>query len=356
MKALGLVEHVKGIAHWSEGFPQRDAAGQDVPNSVKPIVLKQWASRFRATQKLVGLCRKHGVHVPHVRGHFDFDHSLPAKPILLRDGGGKSMQYTRTPLTDQLQSEVHELNEFLDGKVDGGAYRGYIRIFNKGDDPDFEWRSGGRLYSQPAEDNYQQMSEAERLALKLDGEDVIEIDISACNLTIFHAWHGVQLDATRAYELADIGVESRELVKSWIVATFGKAALPKKWPTRLLAEYRQTAGNEEQERPSAAKLNALILTKHPLLKEWGKPFEGRARTWADLMYEESAVVMATMLELKRKHGVPSLAMHDAIIVPKSQAELAAETLKHQFQLVTGVVPTLKTSAAPRLSGPLVSDR
>ena len=59
-----------------------------------------------------------------------------------------------------------------------------------------------------------------------------------------------------------------------------------------------------------------------------------------LMYRESEVVVSTMLELKRKHGVPSLAVHDSIIVPQSKADRAAEVLTEQFQKVAGTTPQL----------------
>jgi len=61
------------------------------------------------------------------------------------------------------------------------------------------------------------------------------------------------------------------------------------------------------------------------------------------MFAESEAIIRTMLTLKREHGIPSLPVHDAIIVPMSKQELAQEVLVEQFRKETGVVPRLDVS-------------
>jgi hypothetical protein len=51
-------------------------------------------------------------------------------------------------------------------------------------------------------------------------------------------------------------------------------------------------------------------------------------------------VLGTMLILMRSHGVPSLSMHDGIIVPRSKAELAKRVLSEQYRHFVGVTPML----------------
>jgi hypothetical protein len=46
-------------------------------------------------------------------------------------------------------------------------------------------------------------------------------------------------------------------------------------------------------------------------------------------------MIGAMLDLKRDHDVPSLAVHDSLIVPASKAELAIQALKSRFKAVTG---------------------
>ena len=47
-----------------------------------------------------------------------------------------------------------------------------------------------------------------------------------------------------------------------------------------------------------------------------------------------------MLILMRAHGVPSLSMHDGIIIPRSKAHLAKSILAEQYRRVAGVEPML----------------
>ena len=78
------------------------------------------------------------------------------------------------------------------------------------------------------------------------------------------------------------------------------------------------------------------MEKFPLLARWGDLQE----TWADLMWLESEAVIATMLELM-ENAVPSLPMHDSLLVPSSEAEMAREVLSGHYREICGVSPVLK---------------
>jgi hypothetical protein len=58
------------------------------------------------------------------------------------------MRYEHTQATRNTERRLKELNAFLDTcDLRHGVHRGYIRVFNNGDDPAFNWNMGGRLYS-----------------------------------------------------------------------------------------------------------------------------------------------------------------------------------------------------------------
>src|SRR6202011_2839102 len=93
-----------------------------------------------------------------------YQHPLQKRKASKRDAYGKKvhgalMKFTHTVASSRLEEDVRELNAFLDDQdIHGGIHRGYVRIFNNGDDPNFEWNLGGRLYSQPSgTKNYQQL-------------------------------------------------------------------------------------------------------------------------------------------------------------------------------------------------------
>ena len=52
------------------------------------------------------------------------------------------------------------------------------------------------------------------------------------------------------------------------------------------------------------------------------------------MYWESVVMVSTMVDLMRDHGIPSLAVHDSLIVPRSAINIAATALRASFRSVT----------------------
>jgi len=62
--------------------------------------------------------------------------------------------------------------------------------------------------------------------------------------------------------------------------------------------------------------------------------------WADLMFRESEVIIQTMLALVAA-GVPSLPVHDSIIVPASACTLASELLTTSFKEMTGLKPGIE---------------
>jgi hypothetical protein len=83
------------------------------------------------------------------------------------------------------------------------------------------------------------------------------------------------------------------------------------------------------------------LAKYPTLSAWGQPLKGRVHCWADLMWLESEVMVSTMLDLKRENAVPSLSVHDSLIVPASKADMASQRLARMFLGMTLVEPLLK---------------
>jgi hypothetical protein len=335
LKGLVLVEHADGVAKFTD-------FGTGL------IAVRRWAARFRATASLLELTARHRVPLQSVDKHFAFQYELPKWPLQKRKAKttnvhtrkqvrGSAMQFVHTKASRKLEADVRELNEFLSRQqIEGGMHQGYIRIFHNGDEAGFNWNYGGRLYSQPPATNYQQMSKKARLKMTINGEAVAEIDIRASYLTLFYGWFGAQLDPNSdPYRLPGFGLAGRDAAKLWMVATFGSAKPISKWPSALLKEYEEDHHKKLDRKRYPVKLvreKALLL--HPLIARWGEPRKGRVRTWADLMYWESAVMVATMLDLMREHGIPSLAVHDSLIVSQSAINVAATALRARFQTVT----------------------
>jgi hypothetical protein len=324
LKALGLVEHRKGRTRSRDtGFGFR-------------VTVPGRASRFWATPKLVKFAKEHGIHSGNVGDHFFPE--PPTNPLVLRDYAsgrgqnkerGRIIKYQRTPETDKLERDIKELNDFLARfKITGGKHEGYHRTFNNA-----SWDKGGRLHS-VGEGNYQQLSEHKRLEMTINDEPVAEIDIKASHLTIYHAMVGEPLGG-REDPYARAGTD-RDVAKLWCTASFGNSAPKRKWSAEMVKAYQKKTGQDLRKVAKASEVAKAMLSAFPALQK----LKEHPHIWADLQFKEAETVIRTMLILKRRHGVPSLSMHDGLIVPRFKADLAKNILASEYCRTVGVEPML----------------
>ena len=307
------------------------------------------ATRFRPTAKLFTLAAEHGVTPENIDEHFERQlPTLPAKPLELRGSStrirqvkfkGRSLPFERTARTDRMETDVRELNHFLAGRsIDGGIHRGYKRIFNEGDRQPYRWNKGGRLYS-IGEDSYPTLKKGQRLGMMLDGEPVAEIDIRASFLTLLHGLKGVPFDACARDPYQIMSAIPREVVKAWVTMTLGHTKFHRRWPTAVAKELVE-AGIDLWKAP-IKELAPVVLHFLPVLKDWPT----QKITCFDLMYLESEAVIGTMLELMRDHDIPSLSVHDSLIVPIGRIDQAGSILGRRYTEMSGISPYLRINKA-----------
>jgi hypothetical protein len=338
----GLIEH-------KPGYPGMLALGNPGPTSGK-------LTRYRATPRLLEIAAGHGITPANLLEHFRFEFEMPSELVQLTS---PSQATPDTPRTEKLRSEVAELNNFFAVHTltpPTIKHLGWVRKFHLAHHPDFRWNKGGRLYSYPQgkDTNYQNVDEATRLEMAIDGEPVVEIDIGSSYLTIFYAWNDQQLDPEQDAYQGVLGPTSldRLVAKFWINASFGNSALLSKWTKGLkddlqdkLAKKALASSAFDAKRYPMKAIKEKVLQRHPLLERWGRKIRGRVRDYGDLMFTESEVIVGTMLTLKREHGVPSMPVHDSLIVPHTQQKLAEQILRDRFRRETGFVPRLDINSA-----------
>jgi hypothetical protein len=333
-----------GLVEFKKGYPGQFAFGNPGPTRGR-------LTRFKATPKLLQLCAEHGITPDNVLEHFQFEYEMPRELVQL------TSPFRLTPntkRTETLRSEVAELNEFLAKHTITHPtikHIGWVRKFHLAHHPDLKWNKGGRLYSQPPakNSNYQNVGEGTRLDMKIDGESVAEIDIGSSYLSIFYAWNDLQLDTDKDAYRGILGPSEvdRQVAKFWINASFGNSRLISKW-TKDLKDDLQDRLVKKNLTPSAFDPKAYpikfvqekVLQRHPLLHCWGGKIRGRVRDYGDLMFTESEVIVGSMLILMREHGVPSMPVHDSLIVPRSRRKLAEDVLRDRFRMETGRLPRL----------------
>jgi hypothetical protein len=299
------------------------------------------STRIRATPTYFEIALEFGLTPKNVLTHFQRE--LPRHPLVLkaiskstgygRKIHGQKIRFNHTTQTGDLEDDIRELNLYLDTfELAGGIHRGYRRIFNNGDCEGFDWNKGGRLYSQ-GEGSYQRLKEKERVAMTINGEPVVEIDIRASYLTILYALNNKLLSVdSDPYEIDGF---PRAIIKAWITMTLGFDKFHVRWPTVLKTKLEEK-GFVLKKEFSVRNVQGAVLAKHPILINWPET----KTTWADLMFLESEAVMNTSLRLMHQQDVPCFSVHDSIIVPKSKQVIAQRVLQEEYAKVSSVYPVL----------------
>jgi hypothetical protein len=318
-KAAGLIaEHA--------GYPGKLGFGNP-----GPVVGSM--TRFRATPKLLKISEEHGVVIQELQDHFFIEFEMPSELVQLTSPSGLTRN---TAQAKSLRNEVAELNaHFAAHKLEGARHIGWVRKFHGASSDQYMLNRGGRLYSQPPmpATNYQSMPQEQRLKLRMDGEPVSEIDISASYLTIFYAAHDTRIKMDDACSNI-IGPDAldRAIVKFWVNASFGNPSLITKWSPNLKKAFaKRNRGNGwtiDSKKNPVRVVREKTLACHPLLAQWGTRSDPNMPwSWGHLMFRESRVIISTMLRLARAHDIPALPVHDSLIVPRSKEVIAYRVLR-----------------------------
>jgi hypothetical protein len=342
-----------GLIEQKLGYPRMLALGNPGPTSGK-------LTRYRATPRLLEIAAEHGITPANVLEHFRVEFEMPSELIRLTK---PSKSTPNTPKVARLRSDLAELNAFFAKQTLTPStikHLGWIRMFH-GYAEGYRWDNGGRLYSQPQGPAcYQNLPERSkdagqltRAKMRINGESVVEIDISSSYLTIFYALCDQQLDTAQDAYADILGPTAldREVAKFWINASFGNSRPLSRWSSGLVEEIearldkKELSGFDPKHYPMKT-IKEKVLERHPLLVRWGGEIRGRVRDYGDLMYLESEAIIGAMLTLVRDHQVPSLPVHDSLIVPASKFNVAKGILIRHFLKQTGVVPKLDPEDDP----------
>jgi hypothetical protein len=342
-----------GLIEYKPGYPGALAFGNPGPTSGK-------LTRYRATPRLLEIAAGHGITPANVHAHFRLEFVMPSELIRLTK---PSVRTPNTPKVAKLRSDVAELNTFFAKHTltpPTIQHLGWVRMFH-GYTEGFRWNKGGRLYSQPQgpacyqnlPENVPDARKITRSQMRINGEEVVEIDLSSSFLTIFYALCDKQLDRNQDAYAGILGSTAldRQVAKFWVNASFGNSRLLTKWTKGLVDDLQEQLSKKglsgfDKELFPMRKIREKVLERHPLLARWGGVIKGRVRDYGDLMYTESEAIIGAMLTLMRDHQVPSLPVHDSLIVPASKFNVAKGALVHHFRLETKVAPRLDPEEDP----------
>lgn len=356
----GFIEVITGYIEVITGYKECAAS----------VFSKGVATRFRAMPKLIDLAKAHNIFPELWSFHFG---AAPrpirvADPILLKTGSTKTWKPGRNgekgkqdkqkgimlpvdyslPHVAAYAEEVNDLTAYF-AKQDiqpAHLHHRFVRVFGEGDKDGADFSKGGRLYSHGIGKGYQNVKKHIRRAMTISGEAIAEVDLRASYLTILHQRMGVPLPATDPY---DMPVVPRSIVKMWVSITLGNSGFHTRWPPESKKRYsedEETKGRDLQADYPFGKTQRRILDHLPLLEEWAKNPIG----WGDLQFIESTAVIDAVKTLAFVHDIPALPLHDALMVPESKAEIAAQCLFESFYKHVGIAPHITISSHRKVAG------
>lgn len=316
---MGLLEVTKGFQTWD------DFDGKRIRGHGK-------AQRLRATPALLGIAAQHGITADNASEHFSVAHdsSLPVE-VRGRKQSGRQPQTGQvsvaSPKSVKLQVNlelVRDLNRFLEEHVFSlPEVPRFKRTFNNGHLSNFDYDQGGRLYC-TSKPNYQNLHRDERAKTLIDGKSVSEIDVSSSQLSIFYWLQGKTFQPEQdQYDLP--GIE-RDVAKRVLVSAFGAGKMPTRWPKGYKAEYESQTGRSLIKTYKLKNVVAALEEKHPILRR----LDPDRPEWPRLQFHESEAVIGSVMELKDKHGILALPIHDSLIVKRFDREIAGRVLARQY--------------------------
>lgn len=203
------------------------------------------------------------------------------------------------------------------------------RIFNK--------EGMGRLHQVNAGSfHFQALSKEQRGDLLLNGQPTVELDFSGCHLSLVLAEKGIQPpeDPYMPIVVSMIGREDRELRKAVKIGVM--LALNTSCVAGKKGSYKQAWNMQFEE---LAILNRFDLDKMDVLEHMKRVYDidlcqGRAN---ELMLKESNVMVRILRRLALE-GIPSLPVHDSLIVQKEHEGTVKEVMETEWTLAIGFKP------------------
>ncbi len=321
------------LLHWTPGVwlgTQRQGEGD--------------TARYRAKSGFLELVFRFGITPGNWQTHFRVAprSSTVAHPVIVRakrqfwdkEEKGRKLPVDKTsPAYRAAAEQVNRINTYMaPQRITGCNHDGFVRIYNHGDQRGFDYNMGGRLYSRASGVSYQNMEKKYRHNMRLNGEPVVELDLSASFLTIFYALMGQDI-GTEPYIIDRL---PRDVSKAWINTTLGYDRFHSRWPTETAQKLLDKKGIDLLADYDIGAVRAAVLEAHPILKNWlDSPYR-----WQDFQYLESSAIIDAVEILGKDYDIPALALHDALLIPASQVGMSRTVLSDTFRRWVGVDPVL----------------
>lgn len=316
-----------------------------------------FVTRIWPTPRLTNHLASYGIFAKDCRTHFTYPRYADyARPIKLR----ASSTYKKSKVNPRekvkvrgrrvkidwkdssvitIAARMNAYNRFLSKHVITGPTEADLndvalyRSYNRGNWVNHGYKFGGRMF--PHGNSYLGLKRDQRSLIRIDGEKTVEVDISACFLTLAYYLLGMPLphpgDPYAGTSLP------RPIVKSWINMTLSNRGYHKDWLDTVLEKLATDSIFDVPDTYPIKAVEAEIRAAMPVVDKWMES----SFSWADLHYEESEIMLAAMERLAFGYDVASLPIHDSLRVPASKKDLAVQVIRTTFLARTGLIPVIK---------------
>jgi len=268
------------------------------------------------------------------------------------------IDYVDTPSTVRYREALRTLNAFLadaqisfDGDPDTQVNpfdRTLRRRFTILANQEERFDQNGRLFG----GFWQTLSKASRRAIRINGEEVAELDYRSMFSRLAYADVGATPPDGDLYAIPEL-TGYRSGVKMAMNMMLFDNAPRRSWPKELgvgvgadadaAADSTSAAAQYEARLPegwTVKRTKEAILRVHPCLKDaWGR------RLGYSLMFRESEMLLAVLQDLAAI-GIPALGLHDGLIVAASRAVTARGIMERRAIEMVGVpIPVGMTGSA-----------
>jgi hypothetical protein len=316
-KVTNVIDLLIGAGMVEQALGERNPFGRKVATLIKPTPAfadSVWAS---------------GLDV------LDFQKAPPQETIILKQArddywsSPRLVDYSDNELTNRYRHEMTTINAwlaeadlgfeapwFFAGSVDTSD-RHLSRIFTGSFD------RCGRLYGgfwQPLN------KEVRKAGVRINGQSVSVLDYGQMIVRLAYAHVGATPPEGDAYSIAPYGEKYREGFKTLISAMlFNTGPITKK----------PKGTKDKLPKVKAELLCEAVREAHPAIASLFNNGVG-----LELMHQESEILVAVMLELRRI-GVVALPVHDAVVVSNLDTKLCNEIMTSTFLRITGIEPSIK---------------
>lgn len=302
-------------------------------------------STFKATDKLINICRDYGV------SSLDFHKSLDAPVLFLKDGQKQLVSFeTNRDDLKKLDCEIRRYNSFVAGHKfalkqnwpevsndqqvlrradDLDPTQAFLyRVFNNG-----SWEEGGRYFG----GWWQGCPSLVRPYILIHDEQTIELDYSGFLTRAIYHWEGIDYQCADPYELSEV---SEAATKQKMNLAEVRRSIKKLMNILICAREDQRIGRFDDLRlpEGYGRPNAI----YSLLKEKHKSIAHLLRTGIGLqmMFKESDICSRIIAEGMDK-GILVLPIHDSFLVQKKHEAWLRSAMASYYREIFGFDPVIK---------------